>query len=266
MPGRPPKQFCALLSSEPLLIETRRRVQLLISPEHTLAVVTQSHQRFYHPLLADIPTRSIVVQPANRETATAILYGLTRLRKRFDDGIVTIFPSDHHVDSAQAFMNHVLAASNAIETCKDKVVILGAPATGPETAYGWIEPGGHVGLSPLRRVRTFCEKPTPEKAQTLWQAGCLWNTFVSIGRLSTLLSLMSSALPDLCEAFRSIDDCFGTSDEDESVELLYGRIDRTDFSKQALAPNPESLAVYALTGVEWSDIGEIERLRRVVRE
>jgi mannose-1-phosphate guanylyltransferase len=36
--GRP-KPFCPVLSSETLLEETRRRVTLLTSPEHILAVV-----------------------------------------------------------------------------------------------------------------------------------------------------------------------------------------------------------------------------------
>jgi mannose-1-phosphate guanylyltransferase len=50
MPGAPPKQFCALIGSEPLFIQTRRRVQLLVPLERTCAVVTRSHHRFYRPL------------------------------------------------------------------------------------------------------------------------------------------------------------------------------------------------------------------------
>jgi len=188
-----------------------------------------------------------------------------RLRRRFDDGIVTIFPSDHYVNNAQLFMSCVRAACRAVEAWRNRVALLGAVATGPETGYGWIEPGDHLGLSTLRRVRAFWEKPTPEKVHALWRAGCLWNTFVLVGRVSTLLSLMSSALPDLYAAFRHVEDCFGTSGEAEVVAKLYDRIDSIDFSEHVLAPNTESLAVYALSGVEWSDIGEIERLRRVVR-
>jgi hypothetical protein len=62
-----------------------------------------------------------------------------------------------------------------------------------------------------------------------------------------------------------MEDCFGTSREQEAVAKLYGRIDSVNFSEHVRAPNTESLAVYALSGVEWSDIGEMERLRRVVR-
>ena len=63
--GRP-KQFCPVLGSETLLEATRRRVALGISPHRTLVVVTRPHEPFYAPLLADVWTRQLVVQPENR--------------------------------------------------------------------------------------------------------------------------------------------------------------------------------------------------------
>jgi Bacterial regulatory helix-turn-helix protein, lysR family/Nucleotidyl transferase len=92
-----PKQFCRLLGTETLLEQTQRRAARLISPARTLAVVVSHHERFYAPLLADVPSQRLVIQPDNRGTAPAILYGLLRLNAMAAQASVAIFPSDHHV-------------------------------------------------------------------------------------------------------------------------------------------------------------------------
>src|SRR5215510_506082 len=70
-----PKQFCRLVGGETLLEQTQRRVARLISPGRTLVVVVGHHQRFYAPSLAGVPSPRLVIQPDNRGTAPAILYG-----------------------------------------------------------------------------------------------------------------------------------------------------------------------------------------------
>jgi mannose-1-phosphate guanylyltransferase len=70
-----PKQFCRVLSGETLLEQTLRRTARLLAPERTLAVVVRAHESFYAPLLAHLASPRLVVQPENRGTAPAILYG-----------------------------------------------------------------------------------------------------------------------------------------------------------------------------------------------
>ncbi|HLK80759.1 MAG TPA: sugar phosphate nucleotidyltransferase [Xanthobacteraceae bacterium] len=267
MAGGPrPKQFCALLGPDPLLTQTRRRVEHLIPKERTLIVVTQAHQRFYGPLLTDASPRSIVVQPANRGTAPAILHGLLRLRSQFDDTAVAIFPSDHYVGNDAAFMNYVRMAFDAVRLLSHAIVLLGAEPTEPESGYGWIECGERTDRSPLYRVRTFWEKPSPSLASALWHSACLWNTFVVVSRVSRLLSVMASALPDLYRMFEHMRDSLGTSRESECIARLYENIDSIDFSDRVLVGRAQSLSVIPLSGVEWSDVGDVERLRRVIED
>src|SRR2546428_7370135 len=64
-----PKQFCPVLSEETLLEQTLRRAALLVSPDRTLAVVVRAHERFYSPLLADLPARCVAIHPDDRGTA-----------------------------------------------------------------------------------------------------------------------------------------------------------------------------------------------------
>ena len=50
-----PKQFCPLFAGETLLEWTMRRVSLLIPPERTITVLNRAHERFYAPILGNIP-------------------------------------------------------------------------------------------------------------------------------------------------------------------------------------------------------------------
>ena len=76
-----PKQFCHLLGDKTLLEQTRQRAMRLLSPQRTFTVVVRRHEGFYAPLLGDVSSERMVIQPENRGTAPAILYGLLRLRE-----------------------------------------------------------------------------------------------------------------------------------------------------------------------------------------
>lgn len=258
-----PKQFCPILGSETLLDRTRRRTALLIPPHRTLLSLTQSHERFYAPLLADVAPGSLVIQPANRGTAPAILYGLLHLALQAPGDPVAILPSDHFFSDDGAFMAHVGAAFEAVTARPDLVVLLGVAPDSPEVEYGWIEPADAIppeGPRPLFRVRRFWEKPSPPLARTLLARGCLWNTFVMVGRVAAFLALVRSAVPGLVEAFLRLRPALGTVGEAEVVRALYALLPPMNFSDQILAGSPPNLAVLPVRGVGWSDWGDSERV------
>jgi mannose-1-phosphate guanylyltransferase len=257
-----PKQFCRLLGSDTLLEQTRRRAARLISPERTGAVVVQYHERFYAPLLADLPSHLLVIQPDNRGTAPAILYGLIRLSAIGADGSVAMFPSDHYVSDDEAFAGFVGRAFQAVEERPDLVVLLGVVPDTAEVSYGWIELGESISGSAtdLYRVRHFWEKPSSALAHMLLTRGCLWNSFVIVGNVTALLALIKSAAPHLFGCFLPMMSRLTISREDETVRALYARLRSKDFSREVLARMPANLAVLRLQGIDWSDLGEPRRV------
>ena len=99
-----PKQFCRVLDRDTLLEQTLRRSALLVPRERTLAVVVDAHERFYAPLLSGFPALGVAIQPENRGTAPAVLYGLLHVMAAAPERPVVIFPSDHYVSNDAAFM------------------------------------------------------------------------------------------------------------------------------------------------------------------
>lgn len=264
-----PKQFCPIFDNEPLLDRTRRRVARTLAPERTIAVLTKAHERFYTPLIRHVPSRLLVVQPVNRGTSPAILYGLLRIAKMAPTASVALFPSDHYLSDEEAFMAQVRVAFDGVLRRPELVILLGISPAYPETAYGWIEPHEPIfgnGRPALFRVRRFWEKPKPMLAQTLLAEGCLWNSFVMVARGATLLALIESAAPDLYHAFLDLWPVLNTRDEEAAIEALYAGLPSTNFSEQVLAGRPEDLAVLPVGGVQWSDLGEPNRVLSVLAQ
>ena len=263
-----PKQFCPILNEKTLLDITRERIAHGISRSRTFEVVTRSHQRFYAPLQQHLPPSQVVIQPANRGTAPAILYSLLRIAARSPAGSVAIFPSDHYVSSDEVFMAYVGVAFDAIQENPDSVILLGIEPERPEVQYGWIEPGESVPSRQaigIYRIRRFWEKPGFERAKSLFAHDCLWNTFVIVACIPSILQLVEVATPELFRAFSRLQTVLGTDAEARAVESLFDAIPNTDFSRDVLATHSERLAVLPVPGVSWDEWGEPRRVLNSLR-
>lgn len=259
--GRP-KQFCSILGNDTLLAQTRRRAALTVRPTQIVFALTRTHERFYSSLLKDVSDRQLVIQPKNAGTA-GILYSLLRLSHLDPNATVVLLPSDHFVSDDNAFATNVESAFESVSLRKDLVILLGIKAEGPETEYGWIEPVSRNLVSnpdTLSWVRRFWEKPRPEFAKVLMKRGCLWNSFVMVGKVPAFLRMIQQTAPELLSRFRAIEPCFDTPDEEKSVRELYGELPDVSFSQDVLAARPTNLAVLPVTGLTWNDLGKPERV------
>ncbi len=257
-----PKQFCPLVGRTTPLEQTRRRLSLTVPSSRTVVMVTRAHAPFYAPLLSDLSSRNLVAQPTNRGTAPAILYGLLRLAELGAGLNVVVMPSDHYVDDDAAFMDHVELAFQTIDERPELTILLGIAPDEAETAYGWIEPAQPVSPehAPISRVRRFWEKPSRQVAENLLTRGCLWNSFVMVARVSTLLGLCMIAMPELCTSFSALRASLGTIHEERLAQALYSNLHTADFSQRVLARFPINLSVLPVDGVAWSDLGEPRRV------
>lgn len=256
-----PKQFCPILHGETLLDATRRRTALKIAPENTFYSLTRKHEKFYQPLLRNAPKNRMIVQPENKGTAPAILYSLLKIPA---NATVAFFPSDHYFSDDAAFMETIETAFRAVDRNPRSVVLLGIEAEKPETSYGWIEPVeslfGNLARA-VSRVERFWEKPSPDAARNLLARGCLWNSFVMVGKAETFLDLFEKRLPEIYRMFDAASVTFGTSCEAATVRWLYGRIPDANFSSEVLEKSADELFVLRVgEGIGWSDWGEPQRV------
>jgi mannose-1-phosphate guanylyltransferase len=262
-----PKQFCPLLDGETLLDRTRRRVDLLTRPDRQVVIVTRPHEPYFRPLVTDLAPDRLVIQPDNRGTAAGLLYPLMRIADLAGDVPVAVFPSDHFVDNDAAFVAAVAGAVDALAADPDRVILLGIEAASPETEYGWIEPAAQDGpqATAVLPIRRFWEKPAPELAAALLSRGCLWNSFVMVGRVPAFIDLIRAGAPELARAFEPVQRVLGSSRERAVIDRVYASLDQVNFSERVLEPSAGRLGVVRLKGIEWSDWGNAERVFATIR-
>jgi mannose-1-phosphate guanylyltransferase len=253
-----PKQFCRVLDRDTLLEQTLGRSALLIPRERTVAVVVDAHERFYAPLLSDFPPHGVAIQPANRGTAAAILYGLLRIMATAPASPVVVIPSDHYVSNDAVFMAHVGTATLAVAARPDLVVLLGVVPDSAEVEDGWIEPGERIAgpwRPELHRARHCWDRPSPRLAVALRARGCLWDSFVMVAYPSAVFTMIRRAVPSLIDAFAPVRMRLQTPWEAPGLRRIYARLPSIDFARRVVGSCPANLAVLCVDGVAWSDLG-----------
>ncbi len=264
-----PKQFCPLFDGETLLDRTRRRADFVARFDHQVVVVTRAHEPYYGYLEGELGPGRLIVQPENRGTGPGILYPLLRVIELAGDDVpLVVLPSDHHVSDDLSFMAYVRSAVDVVCARPSAIVLLGVEPERPETEYGWIEPR-EMSLDlegePVFPIRRFWEKPSAKLAESLFGRGCLWNSFVMVARTRGLLDLIATYAPELPVAFDGVRRVMGTPAEAEAVDRLYAGLPASNFSDRILAQAPGHLATLRVKGVEWSDLGNPQRVLATVR-
>ncbi|MCC7320326.1 MAG: mannose-1-phosphate guanylyltransferase/mannose-6-phosphate isomerase [Rubellimicrobium sp.] len=195
-----PKQFVALTGDESLFAASARR---LSGPDFAPpVVVTGSDFRFIvteQLLAAGIDPGPILIEPAPRNTAPAVLAAVLHVAARDPEALILIAPSDHAIADPAAFRDAVARAAPAARA--GRIVTFGIRPTHAETGYGWLElgeetNGGAEGAAvPLVR---FVEKPDAARAAAMLAAGnFLWNAGIFLFSARVMLEAVRAHAPGL---------------------------------------------------------------------
>lgn len=270
-----PKQYVNLVGSRSMLEHTYDRAQRSIPTVKLFTVVAKEHLKFQEVRrqLASRPPDTVVVQPANKETAPGVLLPLLHIYKRYPEALVAVFPSDHFVLEKDLFMRRVDDAFRLVESDISRMVLLGLEPHGPDSEYGYIVPGEKINASAFdsaRRVELFVEKPSGESAKKIIASGALWNTMVMVFACEVFLSVIQRAAPELGHAFQPILEAIGTANEQRVIEQVYQNLRTINLSKGVLEvlsfKHCQGLLVLPVRGVTWSDWGTSDHLSSTLRQ
>ena len=198
-----PKQFHALVSSEPLLIDAARRVPA-VKPFLAPFIITNEENRFGVAAAfrkAKLAYQAIVLEPAGRSTAPAAAVAAElALERAGPDAVLLVMPSDHLVENPRAFLNAVEAGYEAAKN--GMFVTFGVKPSAPETGFGYVKTGAGAGSEHVLKVDRFVEKPDRETAKRLCsEAGYFWNAGIFLlGARAYLdeLKKFEAAMVDAC--------------------------------------------------------------------
>jgi mannose-1-phosphate guanylyltransferase len=131
-----PKPFLPLVGKQTLFEATVARCEGFAAP---IVVSGAVHLPHVEAQLGDA-VASIIVEPAQRNTAAAIALAALRLPA---DAVLLVCPSDHHIADPEAFRAAARAA--AALAGEGWLVSFGIAATAPETGFGYLQQGEAIG-------------------------------------------------------------------------------------------------------------------------
>ncbi|MCD9149814.1 mannose-1-phosphate guanylyltransferase/mannose-6-phosphate isomerase [Pseudophaeobacter flagellatus] len=198
-----PKQFVPLVGDTTLFQASAQR---LSGAEYAAPMVlTNSDFRFIvTEQLAEvgIDPGAILIEPAGRNTAPAVLASALYLEQSDPDGLMLVAPSDHVVPDAAAFRAAVAAGEEAARA--GQIVTFGIKPTHAETGYGYLElAGAPIEFSPDFTPRAidlhrFVEKPDAQTAEAMLSSGrFLWNAGIFLFSVKAILAAFRAHAPGL---------------------------------------------------------------------
>lgn len=185
-----PKQFSKFSSSDPLLIETIKRVQNLGAIS---LLTTQDLKAQTQGLLNRSSIKAeIISEPAPQNTAPIIaLFNELCFRKN-KEALICILPADQAINPIENFRADIQKALKIAEN--KKIVTLGIPPREASTAYGYLETKS---TGSELSVKKFTEKPDFKKAHELIKSSALWNAGMFIFHAETFREALKKHAPQI---------------------------------------------------------------------
>jgi len=254
-----PKQFLALATERPLIVETFRRMKGLAAPKDTFVVCGKAHEKSVRTLLKALPRGNVIVEPAARNTAPAIGLATLHVAARDASGIVVVLPSDHHVADVPRFQQLLREAAEVAQA--GHLVTLGIKPSRPETGYGYIKVGAPL-LAQSHKVAAFVEKPDAATARKYLQRGdYLWNGGIFIFRADVMLQAIAAHMPELALGLDTLRGALRTQSYPRILAKVFPKLPSTSIDYGVMEKASDIAVVPAEFG--WSDVGSFEALPEV---
>jgi mannose-1-phosphate guanylyltransferase len=164
-----PKQFLDVLGTgKTLLQSTYERFLPLCPRENIFIVIHEEHELLTKEQISEISNDQLLTEPMRKNTAPCIAYACHKIDRLNKEAVVVVSPADHLILNEEDFHTTVRKATEQAKG-QDKLITLGIKPSRPETGYGYIQ--YLEGKNPLKKVKTFTEKPELSLAKKFLESG-----------------------------------------------------------------------------------------------
>lgn len=263
-----PKQFLCLTGDGKTMIQkTVERIQSLVDAEDIYIATNACYKALIREQLPEVPEENILCEPVGRNTAPCIGLGAIHVRKKYEDAVMLVLPSDHLIKYTDMFVELLDKARQVAENGKNLVTI-GITPNMPETGYGYIKRQSEEGTLGEYAVERFVEKPDLETAKTYLASGdYLWNSGMFLWKASTILESMEKHLPEIYKGLQAIEAAIGGSEQEAVLQREFTAMPSESVDYGILEKESN---IYVFPGsFGWDDVGSwlaVERMKPVSEE
>ena len=251
-----PKQFLDILGTGRTLIQqTFDRFKPICPVDNFYIVTSKEYKELVQEQLPDLKEEQILLEPLRRNTAPCIAYANTVIQKKDKNANIVVTPADHLIMNDELFRTNINTGLKFISE-NDALLTLGIKPHKPETGYGYIQTGEHVGgdYPNFHKVKTFTEKPNYEMAKVFFESGeFFWNSGIFLWSLRSITKAFKEHLNEVQVLFDKLEPLIGTEKEEDELSNTYMECKNIsiDYGIMEKANN-----VYLETAeFGWSDLG-----------
>lgn len=248
------KQVLNFMGERSLIQQTVDRLKPFLPPER-IWILTNDHLREeIVNQLPEVPSRQILAEPAQRNTAPAIGLMAEILKSIDPDSVFGVFPADHVISDPEAYLSLIRPAMAAAE--QGKIAVLGIQPRWAETGYGYIEfpEGVEPGATEPLAVHRFREKPDLETAAHFVRSGNFyWNAGMFFWSTTTLLNALRLHLPKTATLLESLPP-FADPGFDEKLKEVFPLCENISIDYAVLEKSKDVVGLPA-GDIGWNDVG-----------
>ncbi len=171
----------------------------------------------------DLPNNRIIVEPARRDTAAAVVTGARAIEAVDPNSGVLVMPADVLITPTDALAKGVETAAQQGDW-RDWIHVFAVEPARAEGGFGYIETVTDEAVSD---VAQFHEKPGTDKAQEYVERGFLWNVGCFYFALAAFFEQAERHLPTHSTRLRALANVEDYSSV-ESISIDFGLIEKAD--------------------------------------
>lgn len=255
-----PKQFLDVLNTGRSLLQmTYDRFVKYTSPEKILVVSNAQYKEIIKEQLPDLLDEHILLEPLKRNTAPCIAYAAYKIKQKDPEATLIVTPSDAAIFNEPNYLEVIDTAVKGAE--KDRLITIGIQPHKPETGYGYIQ--YLEADSPVKKVKTFTEKPDLDLAKKFIESGdFVWNAGIFVWQLPTIIQAFEKHQPEIAEQFDKGATLYYTEAEQKFIAETYAITKgiSIDYAVMEKASN-----VHVVLGdFGWSDLGSWDAVHELL--
>ena len=229
------------------------RVRRLVPEENMILITNEQYADTVREQLPGLSEEHILLEPARRDTAPAVLWAAHHIAARNEDASFVTLPADHVILKELAFQEALRAGFEFVEK-GDRLLALGVPAKSPNTSYSYLQKGEPFEFSDsLSHIKTVAEKPGRKMAEIFVRSGeFLWDAGIYLGKAKSVIDAFNRDVPDMASRFDVEADIYRGESEMEFIADVYPKTSSLPVEYAIMDRVSNSYVLEADLG--WSDL------------
>lgn len=257
-----PKQLLSLVTNKSMISETVERILNLVKIEDIFVATNSIQVPGIKREIPNLPDQNIIIEPAFRDTAAAIVYGSTIISKYENNPTIIVLASDHLISNVDEFVNMLHIAKKVAE--KGNIVTLGVNPTRPEVGYGYININDLTIGKPQKALK-FLEKPNYETACIYVNSKkYVWNSGMFVFKYNTIISEFKKYIPNhikIIDSLREFINIYDGYELSSAVKYLFNKFEKISIDFAIMEKS--NLINCIPVDFGWNDIGGYNSLVEV---